>query len=211
MAKLYVSDTWADLNAHWYANKIQGLPVIVQNSPGVDHKRAVEVATTQGGTFGWYWAQNQVCGGVIDIDAWLGLYHQFDNTRAGVKIMIGETTLFDDITPPDVPYLKLGWGGNEQGWANGTFNHQTTGSVTLGVDPVLDFTVAEPDEASYNKLDELEGKTVHVLCGYSDGWSANWSQWGSAHKDSWIDLDPSPPPPPPPPPFNWSYKVVISD
>ena len=194
MTKYYVSDTWDDTTPHYFNYNTKytvwyNYCSVQLNKPATDHKRAFEDART-GYCFihGWYWVSGVVLNGdEIYIDAYIGGYHGYDKTRANISLVIGDEDVFDVKPRPDLPWVRLNWNMNSFGWSNGSYNHHVYGTLKLTDPPQLDFYPKNPG-CSYNRITELEGKTVNVLFGYVDAWSADWNQWASAHKNSYIDL-----------------------
>ena len=207
MTKYYVSDRWSDTEGHFFMLKTGysylNYPTIELNQPTTDHKRAREVSRTYPDhVYGFLVAhQVQLKGDTITIEGWFGAYHGYDNTRARFAWFIAPSSYLDkDQVPPC--YIRVAIKMSSAGWSNGSYNHYA--KIKFKINPDNTITVIEktPDAwgiGSSNPYD-LINETVSVLFGYIDYWTADWNQWASARKDSYIDL-----------PVGVAYEVSITD
>jgi len=199
MTQYYVEDTWLETTPHWfnydpaYAAATNNC-VVQLDSPATDHKRSFEDALTyKCYVHGWFWVINITPGEEINIEGRFGAYHGYNATRANFSFVIGVPEIFDVRPRPDLPYLRLSFFMSTMGFSNGSYGNYVSGTVKLTDPPTVNFTPANPGVA-YNKIVELQTSNAHVLFGYLDAWEADWSQWASAQKGSYVE--PIVPPPP---------------
>ena len=187
-------DTWEDTTPHYFNSNPNytawnAYPKIELDKPEVDYKRSFEdVQTGYVYVHGWFWAQNvKLISDRIEVKGWFGAYHGYGASRANFRIVIGVPEVFDQRRRPDAPWLWCEWTMSSLGAPNGSVGNYIEGYIILKDPPEYSFTPSNP-KVNYNRITELVGKTVNILFGYNDSWSADWNQWAAVHKDSVITV-----------------------
>lgn len=181
---LAVSKTWSDITGHYFNTNTAytswaALPSIQLDSPATGHKRSHEnIQTGYEYVHGWFIDQNAILGTKIEINASVGAYHGYDSTRANFEFVFSDPRNYDQRVNPGYPYVCLHWRMGNLGYSNGSYGMPLSGYILLTNPPSYSFTPANPTVA-YASVTSLPNSVVHVLYGYRDLWSANYSQWAS--------------------------------
>lgn len=188
----YVNDTWDNTTPAWFKydeNDVSSVPVIQLNNPAPDHKRAYEdSATGRIHYLGWFIVENVLLNGNrIDVNGRFGAFNNSD-IKANFVFVVGDPSLFNTNSVPDVPYILFRWRLSDLGYSNGSYNIPVSGYIILNSTPSYSFSPANPYKIEYNRITELPNRNVSVLFGYWDPWAADNNQWASARRDSYIKL-----------------------
>ena len=181
---LAVSKSWNDTTGHYFNTNTAytawaALPAIQLNNPATGHKRSFEdLQTGYLYVHGWFIDQNAILGTKIEINASVGAYHGYDNTRANLNFVFGDPRNYDKKTYPGYPYVRLHWTMSSLGYANGAYGKPLSGYILLTSPPSYSFSPANPS-VSYSSITSLPNSLVHILYGYEDRWSADYNQWAS--------------------------------